>query len=185
MSHTDGVSFNSISPGLAADKAGMQKDIVYVEFNNVAFNDTTGFLAALTNTTPGQAVSIKDINGKTSVITLGANPKNESSPYLGVIGVQNDYIPNSGNWLYQAVYYIVFFFAKLTLWVYLLSLGIGLANLLPLGPVDGGRMLNIALIDINGKEKGTKWWAKISWITLFVLIILLVIPILRSLLFKA
>jgi membrane-associated protease RseP (regulator of RpoE activity) len=52
-----------------------------------------------------------------------------------------------------------------------LSLGIGLANLLPLGPVDGGRMLQVSLQKIKGEEKGNKIWHKISIATLMLLAI--------------
>ncbi|MBD3319193.1 hypothetical protein GF342_04765 [Candidatus Woesearchaeota archaeon] len=50
-------------------------------------------------------------------------------------------------------------------WLALLSLGIGLFNLVPLGPVDGGRMFKIATNKLF-KEKGDKIWASVSWLFL-------------------
>ena len=43
-------------------------------------------------------------------------------------------IPAALIWFYGFLY-----------WLYLLNLGIGLFNLVPLGPIDGGRMLLVAL----------------------------------------
>ena len=51
------------------------------------------------------------------------------------------------------------------IWVYglfvilvVLNFGIGLFNLVPIGPLDGGRMLQLVLHRIFNKEKGNKVW---------------------------
>ena len=62
----------------------------------------------------------------------------------------------------------------LVFYLYLLNLGIGLFNLLPLGPVDGGRMLLVGLGHYFTKEKAERIWGRVS---LFYLILLLVIII--------
>jgi membrane-associated protease RseP (regulator of RpoE activity) len=68
-------------------------------------------------------------------------------------------------------------------WIFVLSFGIGLANLLPLGPVDGGRMLQIALQRIYGdNEKGNMMWRKVSMLFLFILAVNILFPILKALL---
>ena len=71
-------------------------------------------------------------------------------------------------------------------WLLILSLGLGLANLLPIGPVDGGQMLRQACYQVTGDSKkggkGDWWWAKISWVTLAIIIVLLIIPIAKAIL---
>jgi membrane-associated protease RseP (regulator of RpoE activity) len=121
---------------------------------------------------------------KTITLVTGENPSDKRIGYLGVGAVETEYKLKHDNALYRALFDIFTFFAELFKWVFILSLGIGLANLLPLGPVDGGRMLHTALVDAHGKKKGTSIWAKISWITLIVLLILLVVPIIKNVLFK-
>ena len=56
-------------------------------------------------------------------------------------------------------------------WLFLLNFFIGLFNLLPLGIVDGGRILNTFLQSIvKDKEKARKIW---GFISLFFLLLLL------------
>jgi len=66
--------------------------------------------------------------------------------------------------------------------LFLLSLGIGLFNLLPLPIVDGGRMLQVSLHKLKGKEKGEKRYRQITIFFLFVLVLNLVYPWIRGLL---
>jgi membrane-associated protease RseP (regulator of RpoE activity) len=104
---------------------------------------------------------------------------------MGVTGMSTNFVLKSQQWWYKGIYDILFVIANLFEWIATLSLGIGLANLLPLGPVDGGRMLNKAAIDINGKKKGVKIWAAISIITVITMAILIFVPIIKHVFFKA
>jgi membrane-associated protease RseP (regulator of RpoE activity) len=65
-------------------------------------------------------------------------------------------------------------------WIFMLSLGLGLANLLPIGPVDGGRMLGVSLMKTAGDKKGKLIWTKITMIMIIIILILLLTPILRT-----
>ena len=61
-----------------------------------------------------------------------------------------------------------------------LSLGIGLANLLPIAPLDGGKMLQQALHKVKGDEKkGNRALVKIS-LFFFLIILLLMSPVLKA-----
>ena len=52
-------------------------------------------------------------------------------------------------------------------WLFVLNLGIGLFNLVPLGPIDGGRMLQLAMHKIfRNEKKGDKAWKYISMLFL-------------------
>jgi len=57
-----------------------------------------------------------------------------------------------------------------------------LFNLLPLPIVDGGRMLQITLHRIKGKEKGERRYKQITMFFLLILVLNLVYPWLRGLL---
>ena len=41
-------------------------------------------------------------------------------------------------------------------WVFIFSIGIGLFNLLPLGPIDGGRMFYVSSLKIMSKKTAFK-----------------------------
>lgn len=62
-------------------------------------------------------------------------------------------------------------FKNLIKWLAALNLLIGIANLLPLGPVDGGQMLLVFLQNtISDKKKVMKWRSMISGLTLFLIL---------------
>jgi len=51
---------------------------------------------------------------------------------------------------------------ELLVFLYILNLGIGIFNLVPIGPLDGGRMVQLALYKMLGKEKGNRLWYNIG-----------------------
>ena len=61
-------------------------------------------------------------------------------------------------------------FVGLLVWIYLLNLGIGLFNLLPLGPLDGGRMYLIALQRFMKKERAYWIWKNTGRVILFIIL---------------
>jgi membrane-associated protease RseP (regulator of RpoE activity) len=179
-----GVKFATVQEGFPAAEYGIIPNTVYTQFNNQPLKSGEELVTALTCVTPNQNISLGNVNRSVSLITA-ENPTDKTKGYLGVAGISTEYKMKSEDFWYKGLYNALFLLTSLLEWVFMLSLGIGLANLLPLGPVDGGRMLLTTLTDIKGKDKGTKLWARISWITFIVMIFLLIVPIIRTLLFKA
>ena len=85
-------------------------------------------------------------------------------------------------------------------WVFIINIGLGLANLLPIGPLDGGRMLLTVLTSIYAwfyvnfktrhkksrieslaKRKALKTWTYVSIVLVIVLLITIALPMLRNL----
>ena len=67
---------------------------------------------------------------------------------------------------------IFFWLFKLLFWVYLISVGVGLFNLLPLGPVDGGRMFYVAALYITkDKLKAKKIYTYVTLLCLTLIFI--------------
>jgi len=61
---------------------------------------------------------------------------------------------------------------QLLKWLWLISLGVGLFNLLPLGPVDGGKMLPLGLsFFMKDKNKIKKIWKYVSFFVLGLIVI--------------
>ncbi|HIH32306.1 TPA: hypothetical protein HA235_06385 [Candidatus Woesearchaeota archaeon] len=178
-----GVSFTTIQKDYPAAMYGVEKHVVYTEINGQAIKDSTDMSNALSCTKPNDTLTLASKDKNVSV-TLTENPNDKNKGYLGVAGIKTEYQIKSDDWFYGVAYNGLYILINLLEWVFILSLGIGLANLLPLGPVDGGRMLHTSLVNMKGKEKGTRLWAQIGWITLAVLLILLLVPIIKSVLFK-
>ncbi len=173
-SHVDahGVIFSQVQQGYPAAAAGVRPGVVYDVVNNETVTSPNDFLNALKGLQPGETVTIgSSETGEQHVISATTSPQNESRGYLGVILSGNQTRPDLPlfwrffQWLFE-------FFT----WALILSLGIGLANLLPLGPVDGGRMLLVASTSLFGEKRGKQVWSKISVLIIAILVILLLVP---------
>lgn len=66
-------------------------------------------------------------------------------------------------------------FHNLMRWVFILSLGIGLFNLIPIGPIDGGRIVKV-LSEKSSKTYGTRIWKAVSYVFFVILLILIFAP---------
>jgi len=126
---------------------------------------------------PGDNVTIKTIfnNEETEYnITLAKRPFNNTRPFIGVgqkvsvgrgtIGKIIEKITQFKNpsTYYEARYNpdLATYFYNLLWWVALINLFVGLFNMLPLGILDGGRFLYLAVWGIAKKEKTAKIWFK-------------------------
>jgi membrane-associated protease RseP (regulator of RpoE activity) len=183
MIEPNGVTFANVQDGYPAQQYGVLPNVAYTELNGQTIEDGDDFVTKLQCVKPGDEIVLSNANQSLSIIT-GANPSDENKGYLGVSGIKTNMELKGKSLDFKIIYYILYFFINLLEWVFMLSLGIGLANLMPLGPVDGGRMLHITMKDIMGQEKGDKWLIKITLIVFVILLILIFVPIIKSLFFK-
>ena len=114
---------------------------VIVGINGEQIKTVEDFLNFMNTTKPGQLITLEVLrNGKkiTVKIPLGKNPNNPEKGYLGVYPSQRvvSAIGHEG---------IILPLAFALYWIYILNFGIGLMNLFPLIPLDGGRMLDETL----------------------------------------
>ncbi len=158
----DGVVVTELMDGNPpAEQAGMLAGEKITEINGQSIRETSDFSAALQGAEPGDSVSIITSSAVYDV-TLGENPSNQKA-WLGV------YVDNplkSPTWFTYTILWV----KDLVFWLYLLSLGVGLFNLLPLGPIDGGRMFLTALQGRIHERKASTIWKSVSFILLGVLI---------------
>ncbi|MFP4045697.1 MAG: site-2 protease family protein [Candidatus Aenigmatarchaeota archaeon] len=97
------------------------------------------FKEVLNGKRPGDTVSIETTDDSYQ-LTLEGNPDNESEPFLGVSYVSESnafkekYRKSGSKSGLDAIY-------KLLNWIFILNIGIGIMNLLPLKPLDGGLMV--------------------------------------------
>ena len=173
-----GFSAGEIPAGLPAAKAGLVAGATYTFINNHSINSTKDLIIALKDTVPNQTIHIGNSTNNYTLITA-AHPNDPTRGYLGVMNLQTVYGIKKGvpHWIYQIIRIIGAFF----FWVYALSLGLGAFNLLPLGPVDGGQMIRLALRRIFGEKKGHIYWAKLGIFLLIIVVILVIVPIVKAL----
>ncbi len=154
-----------------AEKAGIKIGEVVQRIDDKPTPFVNNLSAALRGKKPGDVVALKTDKSAYEV-TMAKNPDNESMAYIGAYLEQNTKINENiearfGTLLPNAVIWISGLFAIL----FILNLGIGLFNLVPIGPLDGGRMLQLVLHRIFDVEKGNKVW---YFIGMFFLVIIFI-----------
>jgi membrane-associated protease RseP (regulator of RpoE activity) len=136
----DGIAIDRVVPDSPSD--GILKDGMVLEaINDQKINDSESYVDIIGSYSPGDNVSVQTDQG-TYHVTLGKNPNNES---VGFFGIQANKHFEMVNDSLGPIPWILFELIELFQWVAMLNLGIGLFNLLPIKPLDGGYMLEILL----------------------------------------
>jgi membrane-associated protease RseP (regulator of RpoE activity) len=180
---SDGIQVQGlVQGGHAAEEAGIEPGEVILQLDDKDVKDFDSFVDVLAEHSPGDRIHV--ITNKTSyLITLGQSPEDSSKAYLGVqalplTSVREGFEHGAWSWVPATTMW----FYGLLVWLYILNLGIGLVNLLPLGPVDGGRMLLTALSKYFDKKRAEHIWKLTSGYFLFLLILNIVLAILGDIL---
>jgi len=167
----NGVRVTDVAEGSPAALAGLDKGEIITAFDNVETAYVSNLTSLLREKKPGDTVSLQT-NETSYAIALTANPKNASQAYLGVFSrqhadVQPAFKEKYGAWSVP----IILWLFGLLYWLFLLSLGIGLFNLLPIGPIDGGRMLQVAMQKLFKQQPGQKVWKFVSMVFLILVVV--------------
>ena len=132
---------------------------------------------------PNDNIVITTAESKSYTITLAENPDDKEKPFLGIQEIRNEFKIkekySSGIW--SLAYYTTDTLSTFLRWLFILSLGIGLFNLLPLPIVDGGRMVQVFLHKLKGPKDGEKRYRQISLFFLFILVLTLIFPLILKL----
>lgn len=131
----------SDSPANGVLKEGM----ILESINNHTIKDSNDYMEVVETFVPGERVSIGTDQGIYN-LTLSENPSNSSRGFVGVQAANHFEIKESVSSVFgDTIPWILFEISTLTQWIFILNLGVGLFNLLPVKPLDGGRMFEIVL----------------------------------------
>lgn len=173
MFEAQGIKVNEVLAGYPAQQNGMVAPFTIIAIDGEETLSATNFTKITADLKPNQTIMIDTDNG-TYLVTTTQNPDNASRGFIGVgsleqkIGVKSSVEKTYGKFLPQALMWT----NMLILWLFVINLGIGVFNLLPLGPVDGGRMFYVtALWAFKNNKKAMKAWALASFICLSLIII--------------
>ncbi len=169
----NGVGYSVLPPedSVELPSSVLPESGVIIGLNGEKIDRFDDFIGVLENVGPDENLSIL-INDTSYDITTVVNPQNSSRGFIGINGFYNSMELKDefkGSLLVQfieAEAYIVYLFS----WVVLLSIGIGLVNLLPIRGLDGGKMLEEISITFFGKKIGVKI---VSYVSLFALLVIL------------
>ncbi len=144
-----GVQFATISPESPLSgvvEPGFEVTLV----DGVAVDEPQALLDILDSKSPGDSLELSGGN-EMYVVTLLEHPEEGDTAYLGVSiastgrHVAPDVAAKYGSFLPQAFIW----FMQLLFWLYVISLGVGLFNLLPLAALDGGRMAYLGALFVT------------------------------------
>ena len=154
-----------------AEMAGMVENELITYVDGTKINYTEDFINVMNKKGAGESIFIVT-NRSEYNITLAEHPENNSMGYLGVQVDQKRDVKKGVAEKYGDFFPVAFLWiAELFYWLCLLNFGIGLFNLAPLGPIDGGRMLQLLMHKLFKKKKGDRIWKAISFIFLGLIII--------------
>ena len=121
---------------------GILKEGMVIEaVDNKQINDSDSYVNIIGSFRPGDNISVQTDQGTYNVV-LGKNPNNESVGYFGIQANKHYELINDS---LGSIPWVLFELIELFQWIAVLNLGIGMFNLLPIKPLDGGYMLEILL----------------------------------------
>jgi membrane-associated protease RseP (regulator of RpoE activity) len=183
MVEPTGFTFDAyVSDDLPFAKAEIAPGTLITGINNIKSEEFNSFAIELNRFKPGEEITVH-LGEESKQIILETNPDNDQQPYLGIQSIHNEFElkPEYSQGLYSTAYYALDWVTGFLRWLFLLSLGIGLFNLLPLPIVDGGRMAQVFLHKLRGEKKGESSYRKISMFLLLVLLLNLFFPLISKL----
>ncbi len=161
-----GFSFSLTGNEFPAAQAGLQDNMIINSFNNRSITNANSFLEKMYYCVqPGENITLGTENQIYTMTTVSAEDNGR-----GIIGITNFKNERRVKPQYKSIKSVFYWFKDMFKWLFLLNFFIGLFNLLPLGIVDGGRILNTLLQStMKDKEKARKIW---GFISLFFVILL-------------
>lgn len=136
----DGIEISRIvgdSPSEGILKQGMI--IESIDGNKI--NNSQNYIDIVSSFSPGENVTVQTDQGNYNVV-LGKNPNNESVGFFGIQASKHFELKDNSM---GDLPWALFTLAEIFQWIFTLNLGIGLFNILPIKPLDGGYMLEILL----------------------------------------
>ncbi|MDO8628694.1 MAG: site-2 protease family protein [Nanoarchaeota archaeon] len=167
------IQVNTIIPGHAVEQSGLTAPFFLYSLNNISTNSIPNFLNATNDIRAGQQVLLNTSQGVYTVVAE-SNKNNVSRGFMGIADFEmqirvkpvveakwGSFVPKVVGWLHMLMF-----------WLFIVSFGVGLFNLLPLGPIDGGRMFLVGLgYVVKSESKQKKIFGAV---TLFCLLLILI-----------
>ena len=185
-----GVAFNSYMPGYPAENVNLTGVIVGLSFAdsdanyNLIINDVETLKAALDSAGPARDVVVhtrvyyRNYTFEERNYSL-VTASNGTSAVLGInynLQTANFLRLENGLWEWRQV---INFFEGLFEWMFIINIGVGAVNLLPLGPLDGGRMWQLVFRRIS-KKRSKALEKTVTGLALALIILNFIIPIMRT-----
>jgi len=141
-----GVWFNATAPDSPAEKVGLKG--IITKINNTTINSVYDLQNFLRKAKPNTTILIETTEG---IYELTLAEKN-----VGIVGVKNYIVYKGSNVpVHEYILSAIGYFFVVLQWIAFLNLGVAIANMLPIIPLDGGLIVRETLKEKFGK-KGEK-----------------------------
>lgn len=174
------IRIESVTENSPATESGLEGDILQ-KINNQTIKSNSDIGRALNNTKPGDEILITTEKGEFK-ITLGEHPEVENKSYIGV-GLRQEFDYNIFGFngaLPPVVLRIILTVISFLQWLLLISAGVGIVNMLPIKPLDGGLFFGEIFTKLF-KNKGNYLINALSIILLGILLFnIFGLPLLRN-----
>ena len=162
----DGVKLVNVETNSPADIAGMKAGLIIKDINGIPLNSQNDLVNEIQKSKQSDVLKINTDKGNYYV-----KPDfSQNKPKIG-ISVENNLVVKRGP---QFLLPIISWLNMLFFWLWVISLGIGLFNLLPLGPIDGGRLLYSGLLGITTIKRSKKIFGFVTFLSAFLIFINLI-----------
>lgn len=181
---SDGIIVNKIVEEYPISQTQITTPFTITSINNKPTNNMKEFIDAFKDIKPSDVVELETDQGPYQV-TAAENPDN---PDLGFIGISH-FEPRLKNVLssYKFLGNLMSWLTLLVFWLQVINLGVGLFNLFPLGPIDGGRFFQVFALWLfkDNQAKANKATNIMSMYCLLLLFINLAPYLIKFLIFLA
>jgi membrane-associated protease RseP (regulator of RpoE activity) len=168
----DGIVVNELVEDYPAADLDVELPFTIKGINNQETLNITTFLDKTKDIRPGDTVTLNTDKGDLTLTTT-ENPDNKSKAFMGIAGLEikkvvkqdittrfGTFLPSAFTWIHMLIF-----------WLIIVNIGVGLFNLLPLGPIDGGRMFLTASLVFFKEEKAKHIWALVTYFCLLLIFI--------------
>jgi membrane-associated protease RseP (regulator of RpoE activity) len=177
---SNGMIVNRLLEDMPAENAGLEVPFVIYSVSGVSTEDTENFILATETFKPNKMVKLVTNKGDFE-FKAKEHPDDSSKGYIGVADFSLSLVVKEKFSAFGQLPWFAIWFNKLIVWLFIINLGVGLFNLLPLGIVDGGRMYYLLALAVVKNEKiAKKLWTTVSLFILFLILINL-LPYFKSL----
>lgn len=171
MTNPNGFSFEIKDKTLPAALSGLESGVIINSFNGEKVLNVDEFVKKMDYVKPSEKIVLGSNEKIYEIITI-ASPADPKKGFIGINNLKNEI---SFKEQYKSYKLPFNWTVGLLKWLFLLNLFVGLFNLLPLGIVDGGRMLQVLLHKtIKNEKRANKVWGFISFLILGMLLLGLV-----------
>ncbi|MCL2157144.1 MAG: site-2 protease family protein [Methanobrevibacter sp.] len=136
----NGIEIDRVMQDTPADNI-LKSGMIITSINGHNVSDANSYSEAVLTLKPGEMINVTTNQGKYN-FTAGSNPNNKSLGYMGIMAIKNFEIkPDVSNVFGNQLPWAWFYLLEMFNWIFFLNLAVGLFNLLPMKPLDGGHLL--------------------------------------------